>query len=111
MLSMLVAFGIALITTLSVYAAFQYVDESSGNFTQSGNLWTVSTCYQSSSECYLSNAKYRWSSNNSWGKWTFSGKTTFEVWIPKPYGNDEYGTVRYHMTGTDTEYTVVTQSK
>lgn len=107
-LSSFVAFGIALIATLTTYAAFVYVDESSPQFSGAG-LWTVWSC-DASAQCYNNNAQYTWSGYNASGQWNFSNQTTFEAWIPKPYGNDSYGTVRYNITGDDVESVIVNQT-
>ena len=108
-LSLVVAFLIAFAATVNVYAAFVYVDESSPQF-NGGGLWTVWNCYQSSAGCYNGNAKYSWSGYNADGQWNFTNRSTFEAWIPKPFANNSYGTVRYNITGDDVESVIVNQT-
>lgn len=109
LLSLIVAFSLAFVTTVTVYAAYQYVDDSSGQFTGSG-LWTASCSANPNTGCYNGNAKYTWSGYNTSGRWNFGNKYTFEAWIPAPYANSEYGTVSYTATNGNTMWVTVNQT-
>lgn len=91
-----VAFGLALLVTISVHAVWEIIDDSSPQFT-GNNLWIAYGCSTSNAQCHNNNAKYRMSGDSASGRWNFGNKHVFEVWIPAPYANNEYGTVKYVM--------------
>lgn len=97
-LAIVTTFLTAMLLSTIAFAAYHYVDDSSGSFT-SQNLNTAYAC--TSATCKHSNAKYSYTGYVTHGRWNYpNGYYSFDAFISSAYGNPTYGTVKYKVSSS-----------